>query len=188
MIDRNMANYEIVNYKIVNNIYQSKCNVINELEQSGLNVTNDDDYTAPDRIKLLSQAKIGFKDLFDLYCKIADPIPLELFSSMYEESPDYRLELIENKNPLVSEAYFLLGKDKVRELKYHQTNIKRAIISKKHENGDNSIKCFLEMGNIFFSRQKAMPVKEVKDKLQELYDSPMFGNGGRIAKATDLKK
>ena len=100
-----MANFEIVNFKIVNKIYQSKCNVINELRKSGLNITNEDDYTAPQKIQLLSQAKISFKDLFDLYCQVAETIPKELFSSVYLGEPDYRIELIERKNPLVPQAY-----------------------------------------------------------------------------------
>lgn len=191
IVDRNMANFEIVNYKIVNKIYQSKCNVINELTASGLNVTNDDDYIAPNEIKLLTQARIGFKDLFDLYCEIVDPIPIQLFSDMIPDDPshyDYRTELIEQKNPLVPKAYFILGKDEVRRLKYHQSNIKRAIILKKYENKENHILTLLENEVFRFPLQTAMSIKEVKGKLQEIYDNPLVGNAGRVAKATDLKK
>ena len=41
-----MANFDIVNYKVVNGIYSSKYNVIQELEKGGATVTNDEDYTA----------------------------------------------------------------------------------------------------------------------------------------------
>lgn len=182
-IDRNMANFEIVNYKIVNNIYQSKCNVINELTQSGLNVTNDDDYMAPANIKLLTQAKPSFKELFDLYCQIAPTLDIETFSSMYDEHPDWRIELIERKNPLVHQAYWQLGENEVKRLKYHTSNINREIELRRHKIGTNGqIECVLPF---WFKEHMAMPVKEVKEKLQNLYKSTGIQ---QTAKATDLKK
>jgi len=176
MIDRNMANFDIVNYKIVNNIYQSKCNVISELSQSGANITNDDDYTTPDKIQLLAQRKISFKDLFELYCAIMEA-PVS-----YSLAPDYRLEQIENKSPLVKEAYNMLGKDEVRRMKYHQSNIKRELIKRSGKALDYKI---VDAIGETILPQRDLPVADVKRKLQSIYDDLEIR---RRAKATDLKE
>ena len=60
-----MSNFDIVNYKVVNGIYSSKYNVIQELEKGGATVTNDEDYTAPQSIRLLSQRRVSFDKLFE---------------------------------------------------------------------------------------------------------------------------
>jgi hypothetical protein len=176
MIDRNMANFEIVNYKIVNNIYQSKSNVIRELTQSGANITNDDDYTTPDKIQLLAQRKISFKDLFELYCTIVDA-PVS-----YSLTPNYRLEQIESKSPLVKQAYNTLGKDEVRRMKYHQSNIKRELIKRSGKALDYKI---VDTISETIQPQIALPVTDVKQKLQSIYDDLRIE---RRAKATDLKE
>ena len=174
LLDRNMANFDIVNYKIVNNIYRSKCHVINELTQSGTNITNDDDYTAPDKIQLLSQRKLSFQKLFDIYCTLKEkPFSLSL-------TPDYRIELIEGMNPLVKESYIMLGKAKVREMKYHQSNIRREIIKRNNKGVDYKIVALIEES---MQPPKPIAVAEVKSKLQTIYDELGLK---RTAKATDL--
>jgi hypothetical protein len=149
-IDRNMANFDIVNYQIVNGIYVSKCNVIKEYAKSGLDVTNDDDYTAPQKIKLLSQVKIGFKDLFDLYCSIKESQPM--LSVL-----DYRLELIEGRNQLVRKAYDILGKEEVRKMKYHQSNIRRELIARSNKGHDYKI---VELINATHATQPTLSVRD----------------------------
>ncbi len=175
MIDRNMANFDIVNYQIVNGIYQSKCNVIREYAKSGLSVTNDDDYMAPQKIKLLSQVKIGFKDLFDLYCHIKEGQPM---LSM----PDYRLGLIESRNDLVKRAYDILGAEEVRRMNYHQSNIRRELISRSGKGQDYKV---VEMINAKYASYPTKPVREWKETLQGIYNSVGME---RTAKATDLKQ
>jgi len=161
IIDPTMANFEIINYKIVNNIYQSKTNVIDEYKANGLNVTDDTDYTTPKDIKLISRSNSSFKDLFDLYCKLKDIQP------KFSYTPDYQIELIENINPFVMEAYDKLGQMEVMRLKYHITNIKREIIKKSNKSYDYKIALLLED---VLPLQKAIPLAEVKSKLQAIYD------------------
>lgn len=176
MIDRNMANFDIVNYKIVNNIYQSKCNVINEITKSGAMVTNDDDYTAPEKIQLMAQRRIGFKDLFDLYCSIVES-PIN-----YSLTPDYRLEQIESSNSLVTEAYRILGKDEVRRMNYHQSNIRRELIKRNGKALDYKI---VDSINEAIPPQKSLPVAQAKRELQSIYDDLGVK---RKAKASDLRE
>lgn len=103
IVDRNIASYEIINYKVVNGIYRSQTNVIHELKTNGLNITDRTEYTAPKNIELLSAQRYSFKTLFDLYGSIKDKQGLLCLT------PDYRLEQIECMNPLVRDAYYGLG-------------------------------------------------------------------------------
>ena len=173
-IDRNMANFDIVNYKVVNGIYSSKYNVIQELEKAGATVTNDEDYTAPQSIRLLSQRRVSFDKLFETYCAIKDePVGYSLV-------PDYRLEIIEGINPLVKNSYDILGRDEVRRMKYHQSNIRREIIKRMSRAKDYRI---VELIHETLPLQKAIPVARIKSELQEIYDELGIP---RKAKATDL--
>ena len=175
-VDYNLANYEIVNYKIVNNIYQCQANVISEQRQSGCEISDDTSYIAPEKIQLMAQYKLPFKELFELYCLILDNEP------QFTLTPDYRLELIVYRNPLVKEAYDKLGREEVRRMNHHQSNIKRKLIEISYKSNDYKI---VELINATFSHQTAIPAKKVKEELQKIYNQ--LGMENRKAKATDLE-
>lgn len=174
VVDATMANLEIINFKIINNIYQSKTNVINEMKASGINITDDTDYTAPESIKLVSRTKASFQELFDLYCEIKDNEPQICFA------PDYRLELIVNQNSLVMEAYNKLGREEVIRLKYHPFNIRRELIKLSNKGDDYKIAMLVEAAGML---QKAIPISIAKNKLQTIYNELGLK---KVAKATDL--
>jgi hypothetical protein len=175
-VDCNLANYEIVNYNIVNNIYPCQANVISEIKQSGAEITDDTSYIAPAKIQLMGQYKLSFKELFEMYCLILDN------QDKYTLTPDYRLELIVYRNPLVKEAYDKLGREEVQRMKHHQSNIKKKLIELSYKKNDYKI---VEMINETLPHQKAIPVKKVKEELQSIYNQ--LGMPERTAKATDLK-
>ena len=175
IVDRNLANFDIINYKVVNGIYQLQTNVISELINSGLQVTDSTAYSAPKNITLMAKYKLPFKALFDLYCQIKKEQP------MYSIAPDYRLELIEARNPLIKEAYDKLGQDEVQKMKYHQSNIRRKLITLSNDTSDYKI---VKLVNEVFSPQAPILVSKVKTELQRIYDSLGVK---KTAKATDLK-
>lgn len=74
-VDSNILNLEMMNYKIVNGIYQSQYNLMNEMQTSGLNVTNSDSYKAPESIQLVTGRKKSFEQLYKAYCKLKDAQP-----------------------------------------------------------------------------------------------------------------
>jgi hypothetical protein len=119
---------------------------------------------------------LPFKQLFDLYCLILNK------QDKYTLTPDYRLELIEFRNPLVKEAYDKLGREEVQRMNYHQSNIKRKLIEISHKKNDYKI---VEMIDETLSHQTAIPVKKVKEELQSIYNQ--LGMSEKKAKATDLK-
>ena len=174
--DRNLANLEIVNYGIVNGQYATQCNMKDSLTKAGLHVNQEMIIADPDieLENLSSIQKTSFKDIFEEYVEIRT-------GSMF--NPDcFRRSRIEVEKPLVKEAYEVLGADKVREMKYHQSNIKREITKLKHETLDTKVFLLLD-GQL--PKQVAIPKADIKKKLQDIYDELKMN---KKASATDLKK
>ncbi len=101
---------------------------------------------------------------------------------MFALRRDSRLELIEDMNPLVREAYEKLGRDEVVRMKYHQSNIKKKIIA--ISNGSRLPK-ILKMIDGRLPMLTRMPVGKVKEELQKIYDA--LGMEAR-AKSTDIDR
>ena len=123
---------------------------------------------------LSSIQKTSFKEIFEEYVQIreSDGYNLDCF----------RQSRIEAEKPLVKEAYEKLGAEKVREMKYHQSNIKREITKKMHETLDTKVFLLLDAQ---LPKQKAIPKSEIKTKIQDVYNDLGIK---QTAKATDLRK
>ena len=113
-IDRNRIKLELLNFRNYAEIYADSRNLITEYER------NDNKITAAERhdIRLTkleknAKAKIPFKELFDRYAELkasdTNPFSTDVFA----------LSLIERRNPLVKQAFEILGTERVRELKYN---------------------------------------------------------------------
>ena len=177
VVDHNLANLEIVNYGIVNGQYASQCNMNLSLAQAGLNVTNDTEaFKADEELEDISSIeRTPFKEIFEEYAK------LRANDGMYNLNC-FRKSRIEIEKPLVKEAYEVLGADKVREMNYHQSNIKRELTKRMHETLDTKI--FLMLDDML-EWQVAIPKSEIKEILQEIYTELGLK---QTAKATVLKK
>ncbi len=161
VLDRNLANYEIVNYNIVNGIYRSQVNMVSELKKAGLNVIASREEDAPDEEleELKSIERTPFKDIFEEYCKLKER------SGLYDLS--FRESRIALEKPLVVEAYKKLGPEKVREMNYHVSNIKRELVKVKHETLDTKIFLLIDP---MFEKGVAIPKAQIKAVLQKAYD------------------
>jgi hypothetical protein len=162
VFDNNHVKLDIVNFKIRNHIYTSNVTVNAELERNGFEVGESASSIIP-ALASSPKAKVPFKETFDLYCQ------LKAQRQKYSLSkPDLRIEVIEKTRPLVKEAYSKLGQAEVVRLNYNQTNIKREL-EKKRELSDE-MKAF-EMCEQTFAKCTAIPVADVKRKLQKIYDT-----------------
>lgn len=173
VVDRNMANLEIVNYGIVNGQYSSRCNMNAALLKAGFTVnTGIPEIEEDEELQELSTIeRTPFKDIFEEYVELCkDKFNLNCF----------RKSRIEVEKPLVKEAYEKLGADKVRELNYHQSNIKRELTKIAHETADTKIFLMLD-GQL--PKQVAIPRAEIKEKLEKIYQELKVK---KAAKATDL--
>ena len=173
VVDRNLANLQIVNYGIVNGQYGPQCNMKDNLLQAGLNVIHKDLEVEEDieLDELKSIERTSFKDIFEEY--------VELCKDTYNLNC-FRKSRIEVEKPLVREAYEKLGASKVREMNYHQSNIKRELVKLEHETLDTKIFLLLD-GQL--PKQVAIPRTEIKEKLADIYKELGIK---KAAKATDL--
>ena len=175
-VDRNMANLDIVNYKIINGDYASYINMVHALKDSGFVVDAYETVADPVSVPKPNATKSKFKDAFEEYCN------LKQSHSMFDIAARFRMERIEYDKPLVKEAYEKLSAEEVRELKYKVTDIKRAITVKSR--ADESVKV-VKLVNSKIPKQIPVPAKKVKEVLQGIYKD--LGIEG-AAKATDLAK
>ena len=160
VVDRNLAYYKIVHYGIVNGQYAPGCNMNSFLEQAGFTVTNDVETNIQD-VQLETPATIErtpFKKIFEEY--------VEIRTSKGYNLDCFRRSRIEIEKPLVKEAYEKLGAKKVREMKYHQSNIKRELI--KLENETLVTKVFLLLDGQL-AMQVAIPGSVIIAKLNAIY-------------------
>lgn len=168
--DRNLANLEIVHYGIVNGQYKSACNMHRALHEAGFSVKLEPvTHVETETLKTIERSP--FKDIFEEY--------VDLRGQVYCFNI-HRKERIEFEKPLVKEAYEKLGADKVRDLKYHQANIKRELVKAAHETADTKIFLLLKDK---LTVGTAIPKKEIRQILQGIYD---YLRLNKKAKATDL--
>ncbi len=177
IVDRNLLNWDIINYKVCNGLYACNINLQEEMERNGIEITDNANFATPDRLsdKLLSWEKVSFKERFIFYCELREAQP------MFILTPDYRIELIEKIQPLIKNAYEGLGKEKVEQMNYHQSNIRRELVKRS---GNSMAVKIVKLINQTFDQQVAIPAAQVKKKLQEIYADLGIS---RKAKTTDLK-
>lgn len=101
---------------------------------------------------------------------------------MFDIAGQFRMERIAYDKPLVKEAYEKLGADEVRKLEYKIREIKKAITVSSRANEDVKI---VKLVNSKIRKQVPVPVKKVKDVLQEIYTA--LGIEEK-AKTSDLAK
>ena len=175
--DKNLANIDIVNYKITHHIYGSYVKLNNELKNFGYKI-NQQPYTKiEDILSKNPNARMTFQELFNEYHRLKTTQPVFVLDNYSE-----RRTQIERRNPLVKQAYEELGVDKVRELKYNVGNIRRELTKKLSVGVESKI---IKMLNETLQKQKPIPKSKIKECLQNIYDDLGIK---QTAKATDIAK
>ena len=177
VVDKNLANMDIVNFKICRHIYRTYVNLTDELKKNGYTITRHTFSEIMEKIENKANARVTFKDLFDEYHRLKTTKP---FFSL--ESHEDLCAQIAVKYPLVKQAYDELGTDKVQALKYHVSNIKREL--RKRQPAPTEYK-IVKMINATFAKLTPIAKSKVKAELQRIYDD--LGIKQR-AKAADLNK
>lgn len=190
-LDENLINIDIVNFKITHQVYQSRVTLQDEYQRNNFNIlpSNERNYKRiqiTDKLKENPKAKISFKDLFEEYVLLRE----EQSNTFHFGNIGDRRSLIEEERPLIKQAYDKLGVEKVRKLKYNNTNIKREIYKRQADiSTDRKIIKSLDALGIRVSVTKS--ASDIKLKLQDVYNSLEivdYNNKIKKAKATDLKK
>jgi hypothetical protein len=178
IVDKNLANIDIVNFKITKQIYKTVITLSEELRRNGfgVDVKSVQVQSPAERVEINPKAKVSFKVLFEEYADIKEQ-PLEI---NFDNPPHYKLGVIAKNNPLVKEAYDKLGRAEVKRLKYNQTNIRREILKKSDLETDYRI---ARETSHCFEQHTSIPKSTIKEKLQNIYDAL---DVKRTATATDL--
>lgn len=184
-IDENLVNLDIVNFKIAHHLYQNRITLKEEYQKYGFKPTEDIKVFYSDKLANNPKAKISFKDLFEEYVLIVG----ESSEYFYFGNTDDRKNLIEEERPLIKEAHEVLGVQKVRELNYNITNIKRTIRNMRTDLSiDSKIIALLNDKGVI--EGATATVKDWKKLLQEIHILlEIKDSNGKIkkAKATDLE-
>ena len=177
VVDKNLANMDIVNFKICRHIYRTYVNLTDELRRNGYTITRHTFSDIMEKIEDKANARVTFKELFDEYHRLKTTKP---FFSL--ENHDDLCAQIAVKYPLVKQAYEDLGTAKVQALKYHVGNIKRELMKRQPAPTEYKI---VKMINATFAKQTPIAKSKVKELLQGIYDDLGIQ---RTAKAADLNK
>lgn len=177
VFDKNLLNLEMVNYKCTNLDYLCVANVKARLLKKGVMV-EEYQCTVTDELKMGSTEKVSFKDLFDEYAVLMNPDCMDDIQCRKE-----RMELIAAKNPTVISAYHKLGVDKVYELKYSVTRIKRELIKKSRASVGSKVVMLLK-----FSVGERILIETVKRKLEEAKETLNLNYDLKIGDYYDVKQ
>ena len=176
IVEKNLANMDIVNFKISRHIYATYVNLTDELQRNGYKVTVQTYSKVVEHLAANPSARTAFRELFDEYSRLKTMT--EQFFVV--ESPAELCAVIEQRHPLVKQAYDELGTAKVQALKYHVGNIRRELVKGLSIGDDYKI---VKMINDAFQKQTPIAKNKAKERLQEIYDTLGLQ---RKAKATDL--
>lgn len=173
-LDRNQLKLELLNFRNWKEIYADSRNLITEYKRNGNEITSTDKHNIRiSKLETNGKAKIPFKELFDRYAELqADSNKFSLGC--------FTADLIVRRNPLVRESYEKLGAERVRELNYNQTQIKRELL--KYEKVELAYKVVQCIKNDL-PQQTAVPVRIIKAKLQQIYNDLGIK---QTAKASDI--
>ena len=177
VVDRNLANMDIVNFKISRHIYRTYVNLTDELQRNGYRIIRYSYSRVIEKITTEPSARVTFQELFDEYHRLKTTQP---FFSL--ESHEELCARIAAKYPLVKQAYEKLGVSRVQALKYHVGNIKRELVKNLSVGDEYKI---VKMINASLPKQTAIPKSRIKTELQRIYDTLGIK---QTAKASDLNK
>lgn len=173
-LDRNQLKLELLNFRNWKEIYADSRSLITEYKRNGNEITSTDKHDIRiAKLETNSKAKIPFKELFDRYAE------LRANKGMFSMN-GFAADLIVKRNPLVRESYEKLGAERVRELNYNQTQIKRELL--KYEKTELAYKVVQRIKNDL-PQQTAVPVRIIKAKLQQIYNDLGIK---QTAKASDI--
>lgn len=175
VVDRNRVKIDRMNFRTYHQIYHSSLMLTGALQDNGFQVDAQPYVQMPPskKLEMNARAKISFQELFEEYRTLRadkNSYSFQLFST----------RTLEQNYPLLREAYEGLGPQKVKELKYHVGNIRRALLKRMDT---PTIDKVIRLSNQTFPAGRPLPRKQIKEALQRIYDDLGIR---RTAKATDI--
>lgn len=179
-LDRDLLKLDMRNFRITHKIYLSCFSLRDEYVKRGLTAAESENVYFTDKLSANPKARVSFRDLFIEYTRLRGKQGMILCLGNRTD----RVALIEQEKPLVKEAYEKLGEERVKELGYRITNIRREIIKlKQTDNAGKILEMLYQDG--YTDSDCTRTCAQIKKDLQEIYDCLEIG---KKAVATDLKK
>ena len=173
ILDYNLLNKKLLDYKLKAEIYNKSFSLVAAYRDNGLNAKCSAWKDYSDRLKANDAAKIKFKDAVEEYHKL---VITQNFGNNTE-----RIAVIKLKYPFIADAFYNLGMERIRELNYNVTLIKRELV----KISDMPLaKKIIELMVRSIGYQNPVELKVAKNCLQEVYE---ILNIRRIATASRLK-
>jgi len=158
-MDRNLLKKNLYDYKLKTEIYNNSCSLVKAYKENGFTVKTLEFEDYSDRLKAQNTARGTFEEAVEEYHAIKTSIR---FGNRNE-----RTDLLEVKYNYLKNAYYLVGIERIRELRYNVTLIKREII----KNSDKLVvKKIIEFIVNKINYQNPVPLADAKWYLQEIYD------------------
>lgn len=159
--DKNLLNKSLQDYKLKTHIYNDKVNLVLEYHKNNLKCI-DKKYYCSDRLKSDISSKTRFKDAIIEY----NSYRLEHGNS-WIVNHDERCKVLEKKYNFIRHAYDNLGMDRIIELNYNTTRIKRDLVKLSYIPYTKKITKII-VSEIGLNRP--IQKKVIKEKLQSIYN------------------
>jgi hypothetical protein len=173
VLDINLLKKNLLDYKLKTGIYNSSFSLINAYRENGFNAKCAAWQGYSDRLKANGAAKIKFKDAAEEYH--------ELVSTQNFGNNTERLAVLRLKYSFIADAYYKLGMERIRELRYNVTLIKRELVKISDM---PSTKKIIELTVRNIGYQNPVELKVAKNRLQDVFE---ILNIRRTATASRLK-
>lgn len=175
IIDQNMINLDIINYKIIHGLYSTQVNLDSELSRNSIDIA-DSRYADERYVELMSLPGLSFKDCCEKYAELKPE------KGKYCLAEDEELVRLRNICPEACDAVDKLGIDTIRSMKFHKSNILRKVAALPGLAQEIKIKRELDRR---FSKYQAYTLAEIKKTLGEIYEDV---NLSKKPVATDLNR
>jgi hypothetical protein len=153
-----------ISFKVVNGQYRNGANLAKSIIKNGWDVSTDIDSAAEKLIKKNYQ-RINFKKVFEEYVSLQKGSLQSLF-------PDTKamIEVLEDKEEYLRDAYLLLGEDLVRALGYKRREIAKEVELRRQANLSKEIKEsfkeYISIGEIYSKEQIDKIISHIMTKLK----------------------
>ena len=164
VFDPNLLKVDLFNFRNTKSTYSLKVNLFKEYNKINYDIIPKSDSTS-DKLLKYNNARTTFKEAVTEYeSLVKNPYSLN--------SDNQRMSLIKEKYPFIDDA-IKLGMDKLEELKFNVTNIKRAIINNSNSMGyDLKVAKMLSLED--YSVGDFITGKEIKALLKKAYENLGF--------------
>ena len=159
ILDLNLLKKNLLDYKLKSGVYNNSFSLLGAYRENGLKARCSAWKGYSDKLKANSTSKTKFKDVMEEYNNL---VITQNFGKNTE-----RLAIIKLKYPFISDAYHNLGIERVRELGYNITLIKRELVKISDKPLAKKI-IELIVGRIGY--QNPVELQVAKNCLQEVYE------------------